>query len=405
VKRILVLLVLLALSYDVARAQELTVVEVRPFCANCITATGRAQAPMSAKVGSRVSGVLAEFGKDDKGRMLDDGATVKAGDVLFKLDETTFRNAVALAEAGVKSAQADLNRLVAPLRSEEMEQLRQTIGQLDVRIASKQRDEQRFRQLVEEALPLKQMEELQTDLAVLQSQRKAAQAKLDEAIAGPTPTDIAAVKAQVEKAQASLKVAQDDLRDSAVKAPFAGLITHRYKSPGDYIANMPPTDVVELMAVDRLEAELRLPEAYLRSVQIDKSPVLIRSPLLAQEIKSTVGRVIANIDLSNGTFAIKVTIPSGGGLAPGAFVTAEVQVDSPSTQVLVPLRAIVSEGGKNYVFVVEESKMMRRVVEVSERLTELAVVKSGLAAGDKVLIGPLDKLKEGAALPEHLVKK
>ena len=79
-KRIATLLLLVLIAGQ-ASAQELSLVEVKPFCADCISATGRVQAPLSAKVGARVSGVLAEFAKDDKGNMLDAGSVVKAGDL------------------------------------------------------------------------------------------------------------------------------------------------------------------------------------------------------------------------------------------------------------------------------------------------------------------------------------
>ncbi len=406
-KRIATLLLLVLIAGQ-ASAQELSLVEVKPFCADCISATGRVQAPLSAKVGARVSGVLAEFAKDDKGNMLDAGSVVKAGDVLFKLNETTFHNAVAVNEAAVKTAQANLDNLQAPPRTEKVEQLREAIGELDVRIADRQREEERYRRLVEvdKTQPVKRLEEVQTDLAVLRTLRRAAQSRLDEANNGPTATEIAVARAHVEQAQASLKAAQDDLRDSAIKAPFGGLVTRRYKSPGDYIANVPPTEVVELMANDQLEAELHLPEAYLRAVQVGKTVIVIRSPLMAGEIKTTLARVIENVDPASGTFTVKVIIPDGKtGLAPGAFVTAEVRIDSPTAQVLVPLRAIVAEGGQNYVFVAQNGKMSRRAVEMGERLTELAVIKGGLESGSKIVMGPPEKLKDGADVPEYLMKK
>jgi hypothetical protein len=48
--------------------------------------------------------------------------------------------------------------------------------------------------------------------------------------------------------------------------------------------------------------------------------------------------------------------------------------------------------------------MVRIPVEVGDRLTESAVIRSGLAAGEKIVIGPAEALKDGAALPEYLTK-
>jgi multidrug efflux pump subunit AcrA (membrane-fusion protein) len=356
-----------------------------------------------------VSGTIVEFGKDAAGNMLDAGMTVKAGDVLFRLDETTFRNAIGSSEAALKSAQAALANLTAKTRPERMEQLRQGLAELDARLADRQREQERFRRLVEDekTLPAKRLEDVQTELAVLRTQRKAAQAKLEEAENGPTPTEIAVAAAQAHQAQTALKIAQDDLRDSTVRAPFDGAITKRFVGPGDYCTGTPHTEVLELVSMDKLEVELRLPEAYYSLVQPGKTQVTLRSPLLKADLKLPVTRVVARIDASSGMFPVRVAIPpaSRGGIVPGVFVSADVSVDARGAGVIVPLRAIVMEAGKAAVFVAQDGKMARREVDLGDKLTESAVVKAGLEAGQKVVVGPAGALKDGAALPEYLLKK
>ena len=409
-RRLLMPLCLLALSAPAPaeESQTLTLAEAQPFAANTLTATGRVQPLVCAKIGARVSGPIAEFGKDANGAMLDAGMSVKAGDVLFRLEETTFRNAVSAADAALNSAQANLDNLTAKTRPERLEQLRQAVAELDVRVADREREEQRFRRLVEEdkTLPAKRLEEVQTELAVLKTQRKTAQARLEEADNGPTPSEIAVVQARVREANVALKTARDDRNDSTVRAPFDGLITQRYKSPGDYVSGNPHTDVLELVRLDKLEVELRLPETYFRLVQAGQTPVALRSALLERELKTTVGRVIASIDPATGTFAVRVPIPpeQSRGIAPGAFVTAELKLDSQPLGVLVPLRALVEKDGQAAVFVARDGRMVRQAVEVGDRLTESAVVKSGVNRGEKVLVGPADALKDGAPLPEYLTK-
>jgi multidrug resistance efflux pump len=401
---------LLAAAADLP-AQErsaLTLVEVQPLHPQSVTVTGRIRAVASARISPRVSGHIVEIGTDDSGRLLDAGMTVKAGQVLCRLDTTTRRNGVAAAEAALKSAQAVLANLKAPTREERMEQLREAIGELDVRLADRQREEERYRRLVEQekTLPARRLEEVQTEVSSLKSLKKVAEAKLREAQNGPTKTEIAVADARVTEAEAALKSTQDDLRDSALKAPFAGQITHRFKGVGDYIPNMPPTDIFELVCTDKLEAELRLTEAYYGAVQSGKTKVVLRSPLLKSALTASIDRIVADIDTTKGTFAVRVLIPPDGcgGLANGAFVVAEVGLDGQAHGFIVPLRALVQAGGQAAVFVAENGKMVRRPVELGDRLTEGVVVKSGLAAGQKVVVGPADALQDGAPLPEHLLK-
>ena len=387
-------------------AQPLTLVEALPFGATSVSANGRVSPLICAKIGARVSGTIAEFAKDASGQILDAGMSVKAGEILFRLDETTFKNMVAAADAALRSAQANYDNLTAKARDERLEQLRQAVAELDIRVADQEREEQRFRRLVEEekTLPARRLEEAQTQLASTRALRKIAQARLEEMVNGPTKTEIAIAQAQVRQAETALKAAQDDLRDSTVRAPFDALITHRFKSPGDYATGTPHTEIIELTSIDQLEVELRLPEAYYKLVQAGKTEVSLRTPVLDKELKLPVGRVVAAIDAATGTFAVRVPIPSAqrDGIVPGVFVTAEVRLEGQPLGVLVPLRAVVETGGRAAVFVARDGKMVRQAVELGDRLTESAIVKSGLDRGAKVLVGPADAMKDGAPLPGYL---
>ncbi len=402
----LVVLVAAPLAGAQPQQQGLSLATAQPLFPEKVTATGRVLPVISARIGARVSGRLASLGTAEDGQMLDVGMAVKAGEVLFRLDETTFRNMAMIAEAQLDSARATLANLMAPTRAERIEQFRQAVAELDARLADKQREEQRYKRLVEEekTLPIRRLEEVQTEVMALKALRLAAGARLQEAENGPTPTEIAMAQARVHEAEAALKMAQDDLRDATVRAPFDGMITERFKSPGDYMTNMPPTEVFEVTAPDRLEAELRLPEAYLTAVQAGKTPATLQSPLLAKALTLPVSRVVAAVDRAKGTFTMRVTIPAEprSGLVPGAFVTAAVQVGDQGRGVIVPLRAIVQNGPQAIVFVSQDGKMVKRAIEVGERLTESAVVQSGLAAGEAVLVGPVESMRDGATLPEYL---
>jgi HlyD family secretion protein len=406
-KRSLPILLLLAAAAPLRASdanQGVYLFEARPFGATSLTATGRVLPVVMARVGSRVSGRIQEFGRGEDGNaMLDAGMSVREGDVLFRLEETTFRNAVRVAEAAHNAAKAQLENLTAKTREERLEQLRQAMAELDVRMADAHREEERFRRLVEveKTLPARRLEEAQTQLASLQALRKIAQSRLQEAEAGPTKTEIAVAEAQVAQAEAALKLAQDDLRDSAVRAPFSGLITRRYKSPGDYVTGAPVTEVLELTSIDRLEIELRLPETYYRQVEVGKTIAMLRGSVLKRELRLPVGRVVAAVDSATGTFSVRVPVPKDqrDGIVPGAFITADVQLEGQSMGVLVPLRSLVEKDGQSAVFVAQGGKMARRAVEVADRLTESAVLKGGLKSGEKVVVGPPGALRDGASLP------
>lgn len=375
-------------------------VEAQAAQADAITATGRVQATSAAAISPRVSGHITALGKNAEGKALDAGMRVARGDVLFTLDTTALENTKSAAAAAVTSARAALEDLTAKPRPERVEQLTQAVKEFEVRLADKRRDEERYRRLVEEdkTAPAKRLEEVRTELAVLEAGRKAAQAQLDEAVNGPTKTQVAVAEARLKEAQAALKAAEDDLRDAVVRAPFDGLITRRDKGVGDYAATNPPTEVMNLVSLADMEAELRLPESYLGRVEAGKTTVLLRSPLMEEAAALAITRVVREIDAARGTFAVRVALGADGkGLVPGAFVKGEIDLGG-AADVIVPARALLTEKEGISLLVARDGKAVREAVTVRDRLTEGVVVRGNVKPGEKVIIGG-GKIKDGDVLP------
>jgi multidrug efflux pump subunit AcrA (membrane-fusion protein) len=396
----------LAVASAAAAQETLSLATAQGLFPERISATGRIVPQVTARISARVSGHIVDWSRHD-GRMLDVGMKLRKDQEIFQIDRTTFENNRLRAEAALRSAQANLENLTAPTRPERLVQLRQTLAELDARMVDRQRDEERFRRLVEQdkTMPPRRLEEVQTELAVLRAQRESAAARLEEAENGPTASEIAVADARVKEAQAALKAALDDLRDTTVRAPFDGLITRRMRGPGDYVTNAPATEVLELVSLDALEAELRLPESYFASMHEGATPVTLRSPLLSSELRTTVSRVIADIDPARGTFAVRVSIPAqqANGLAPGAFVSAQVHVGDQGQGVIVPQRAVSYDDDRPVIFVAENGRMQQRAVELGDRLTEGVVVRSGIRSGERVVVGPPGSLKADAPLPADLM--
>jgi HlyD family secretion protein len=387
-------------------ATGLSLALAQPTQADVTTTTGRVVALRTARVGARLSAHIAEWGKTEQGQLLDVGMPVTAGQMLFRLQADTFADRVHVAEVALKLAEAQLADLKAWTREERREALRATVQQIDAQMAERKRDEERFRRLVQDdkTMPIKRLEEIQFQIQVLEAQRRGAQAQLTEAERGPTSTQLAVAEAQVDQARAHLESAQLDLRDTVVRAPFAGVMSRRFKIAGDYVSNAPFTEVLELTSQEDLEAELRLPEKFYRRIVPGQTQVVLRSPLLAAELKLPVARVIPEIDAVQSTFAFRMAIPpaSRGQLAPGAFLLGLIQFSGGSESVIVPEGAVRIRDGRPVVFVAQDSRMYRREVDVGDRLSEGVVIDRGLNPGERVVLGLDSELADGRDLPASL---
>ncbi|MCY3023460.1 MAG: efflux RND transporter periplasmic adaptor subunit [Planctomycetota bacterium] len=392
--------------------QLLSLVTAQPANPPEVTATGRILPVLRANVGARLSGRIVGWAQTEDKALLDVGMVAKEGQEIFRIDPTTYKARVDVAQAALQRAQAALADLKAGVREESRQALRAAVAEIDARIAERKTDEARFRRLVEEdkTVPVKRLEEVQLQIKVLEEQRRAAQARLAEAEAGPTITQVAVAEAAVAEAKALLATAELDLRDTVIKAPFTGLILQRFKSPGDYLNNAPFTEVLDLASVDALEAELRLPETYYQQIVPGQTKVRLRTPLLKADLMLPVTRVVAAIDPQSGSFAFRVRIPpeQRGQLAGGVFVQGTVILDGAATAVIVPQRAVIGAAGAEgeaAVYVAVDGKMSRRPVVLGDMLTEAVLIKSGLKPGEKVVLGPAEQLKEGAPLPDYLLAR
>jgi HlyD family secretion protein len=401
-------LALMGVSRGAGETRTLALATVQPVYTGDVEASGRLVPQFAATVGSRLTARITTWGTTAAGEPVDVGTQVQEGDLLFAVDPRTFAATVESAQAALATAKALLADVQAGTRPEQIAALRATLAEWDARLPDRQRDEERYRRLVEvdRTVPAKRLEEATLELAVARSQRAAAQARLDEAVAGPTSTQIALAECRVREAETALAAALLDVQDTEVRAPFDGVITRRLKGLGDHISGAPFVGVLELVSANRIEAELHLPEALLPQVVPGQTPVLLSSSLGPPLPELPVTRVIRQVDTDSGTFAIRVAIPpdQAKGLVPGAFVTARLRPAGGSAGALVPLGALVEERGKTGVLVAQDGRMVRHEVEVGSRLTEGAVVRDGVKAGDLVVVGPAEELRDGAPLPEYLLK-
>jgi len=392
------------------RASEqgnLSLVRAQSATPATLTATGRMVSTKNAKLSSRLGGRIVEWGKDAAGGTLDVGTKIEESQMVFRIERSTYEAKVKIAMAAVQQAAAVLKDLRAGVREEKKAALRAALREVEARIEETRRDVERFRRLVQEdqTVPPKRLEEVQLQLKVQEAQRDAAKARVAEADAGSTETEIAVAEARLVEAKTQQEAAELDLRDTEIRAPFSGMLTRRFRDVGDYINSAPVTEVVELVSVDDLEAELRLPETYIRKLRPGKTEVTLQSLLLSDDLKLHVGRIIDAVDPGSGTFAFRIPVRAKqrGDLLPGAFVQGTVHLQEEAQGVLVPIRAVVKTKGEAYVFVAENGKMRRRDVKLGDQLTEAVNIKSGLKPGEYVILGSTDKLQEGASLPSYLV--
>ncbi len=168
---------------------------------------------------------------------VDEGDSVKQGQLLAQLDKTPFQDELALQIANVAQQTANLAKLEAGNRPEEIEQARADVAARKAALENARGVFSRQEALAKNEYASKQtFDNAAEQLRSGEAQLRSAEAALKLSIEGPRKEDIAAARAALEAARAQKQVAETSLADSELRAPADGVILTRAVEPGAIIS-------------------------------------------------------------------------------------------------------------------------------------------------------------------------
>ena len=328
--------------------------------------TARLQATVSAKITGKVTEVLIE-----------EGMRVREGAVLARLDDTEARAGLALAQAQLVAARSQLAEVRAQLDQAERDYTRQQ-GLYDRQLVSPQS--------LDAALAQRDM--LRARLANLQE--------------------------QIKVAQESLAVAQVQLDNTVIRAPFSGVVVAKSAQPGEMISPISAgggftrTGIGTIVDMGSLEIQVDVNESYINRVAPGQPVEATLNAYPDWKIPGEVIAIIPTADRSKATVKVRIAIKARDprivpdmGVRVG-FLESKAPGEAPAPKaagVLVPADAVKPEGSDGVVFVVTDGKKVeRRRVTLGPDLAGQRRVVSGLREGERVVLAPPPGLADGQAV-------
>jgi RND family efflux transporter MFP subunit len=248
-----------------------------------------------------------------------------------------------------------------------------------------------------ERLATANLTEAERELARAQelvAQEGLAQATFDKVRTG---WEIAA--AQLDQARAAVRMAEQQVADATITAPFDGVVTARYHNAGDTVTLMPVSPILALTDVDHLEARLAVPEAIASFVTEGERVPGATTP--GDERFEAIVRVKgAVIDPATRTIEVLADVAAGGPvLRPGTLVNVDFGGFADREGLFLPASAVRNEGGAAFVFVLAEGKAERREVKVAQVTPGTVSVESGLDGSAEVIRDPGSLAPGDAVVP------
>ncbi len=336
--------------------------------ATVLNASGYVVARRIATVSSKVTGKIIDV-------RVEEGALVKEGDILARLDDSTVKARLALAESQEKAAGNMLQEIVVRL-DEARRTLRRTQSLREQNLVS-----------------TSALEAAQADVSALEARLRSARGDID--VAGR-----------------NVELARQDLDDLVIRAPFSGVIISKNAQPGEMISPMSAgggftrTGICTIVDMDSREIEVDVNEAYINRVYPEQPVEAVLDAYPDWKIAARVINIVPTADRNRATVKVRLgfnaldprILPDMG--VKVRFLEPEAEVSAAEARAvgLIPVGSVFNENDRDYVWVVRNEQLEKRAIRLGRRLDDRYEVVAGLSPGQVLVAAPAADLTDGATV-------
>ncbi|WP_338824187.1 Macrolide export protein MacA [Moorella humiferrea] len=338
---------------------------------------------------ARVANVVTKLAGQVLAVKADVGDRVQAGQVLVEIDTKELQAQLQQAEAAVDSVreQAEQARL-------GMEAAEVAVANAKVALDAAQKYYDRIKALVDAgAASQSQLDDAQTKLDQAKNGYAAA-GKQYEVARKQYETASGAGLAQAEAAVNTIKV---NMSNAVITSPITGVITNRNINPGEMAAPTSPQPLLVIADTATLKLQGTVGQEAVPLLAVGQKVTVTLDALPGREFTGTVTQVGPVAAATGQRFPVEVSLANPGELKAGMTARAVFKLTAPEG-VVVPLAAVRTEGGGDYVFVVKDGKVERRPVTLGLKNEEQVMVLKGLEAGEQVAVTNVGVLQDGMAV-------
>jgi HlyD family secretion protein len=376
------LLLAAALAWWFTRAPVVAAVAVQPApLVRTLLFSARVATASRVELGSTLTGRVREV-------LVAEGATVRQGDVLVRLESEELRAALEQARASERQAAARLNGL----RSSGRSAAQAGVAQAESVLQAARADLQRTQDLVARGfLSEARLDEARRAVEVAQAQLASASAQ--RAANDEQGTDVAQAQAQLALARSAAAAAQARLEQAVISAPADARVLLRAVEPGQIV--QPGKALLTLALAGAAQLEGQVDERYLEQLRVGQPAIVTADAFPSQRFEARVLSIAPLVDAQRGAVEVKLSLPQ----APPAYLredmTLSVQVETGRREraLVVPVQALGGDrdsraDGTATVLLARDGRVEQRRLRLGLATLEAVEVVEGLAAGEVVLLGP-----------------
>ncbi len=327
-----------------------------------LNASGYVVAQRKAAVASKVTGLLVSM-------TVEEGSPVKKGQVIARLENDDVTAARNQAEANLNMARFNLEHTNAELQ--------------------------------DATLSFNRIKELLAYDFVSKAEYDASEARYKRAVAA-----VDAAESAVQANAAALQAANVALEYTYIRAPFDAVVLTKNADVGDIVtpigaAAEAKAAVVTIADMNSLQVEVDVSESNIEKVYVGQPCEIQLDALPESSFRGEVHMIVPTADRTKATVMVKVQIidkdtrilPEMS--AKVAFLSRQVKPEEQRPQTVINPASIVSRKSETIVFLVKDNRVVETHVVVGDRLGDMVEIREGVKAGDRVVLSPLKKMRNG----------
>ena len=355
---------------------------------------GRTSSFRVAEIRPQVNGLIQK-------RLFTEGAMVKAGQVLYRIDAAPFQAAAENAAASLMATEKAFDRAGASLQA-SIAAVVQAEANLNLARTNRQRFEEAF---ADRAVSASQRDQAVTEAEVAEAALTAAKAQVES-----EQKALAAAKANIAQAQAAQKSAHINLGYTSITAPISGRIGKSSVTDGAIVTAYQMTPLATIQQLDPVYVDVpqstsqlldwkrKLGKGQLKTdPQTQHKVDLILEDGSAYGVQGTLQFRDVTVDPTTGSVILRMVFPNPDSLLlPGMFVRTLVTEGLVEKGILVPQQGVARDPkGNPIAWIVEEGKVAQRKLVLDRAIGDQWLVSSGLNPGDRLIVEGRQRVRPG----------
>ena len=355
----------------------------RSYLVQTVVASGRIITPQRASVGAVVTGRVVRI-------PVEEGQSVKRGDVLIVLDDEDESASVAQARGAVAQAEARLRQL----REVGLPAAEQALIQAQANFTQARQQHERAKELKAKGFVSQAaLDDAQRNLDVAESQLRAA--KLQVATNRPSGSDFALAQTALAQARANLGVAQAKLDQTVILAPVDGTLIARNVEPGNVV--QAGKELMALAPEGETQVVVQIDEKNLAQLRIGQHALASADAFPRERFAAVLVYINPGIDALRGSVEVKLRVPKPPGyLRQDMTVSVDIEVARSAGTVVVPADVVRdANSAQPWVLAVDGWRAQRRAVKLGLKGDGRVEVLDGVAPGDRLISASQATVRSG----------